>query len=58
MLLKVIQMITDSLNKQRFWAGMMAQQKRTLTALSEELGLIPSTHLVANNFVQFSFQGI
>jgi hypothetical protein len=34
-------------------AGEMVQWLRVLTALPEDLGLIPSTHMMANNSLYF-----
>jgi hypothetical protein len=33
------------------WAGEMAQQLKALAALSEDLCLIPSTYLIAHNYL-------
>ena len=35
----------------------MAQQLRALVALAEDLGLVPSTHLVVNNTCESSSGG-
>jgi hypothetical protein len=39
-------------------AGELAQRLRALTALTEDLGLIPSTHTVAYSYPELQFQGI
>ena len=36
----------------------MAQQLKALAALAEDPGLVPSTHIVANNHLQLQFQDI
>lgn len=40
------------------WRGQVAQQLRTLAALIEDLGLVPSTHMLAPNGMLLQFQGI
>ena len=39
-------------------AGEMAQRLRALTALPEDPGSIPSTHMAAHNCLKIQFQGI
>ena len=39
-------------------AGEMTQQLRAFAPLPEDLGSIPSTHVVANNYQTLQFQGI
>jgi hypothetical protein len=36
----------------------MAQWLRTLAALTEDLGLVPSAHMVVYNHLKLQFQGI
>ena len=36
----------------------MAQRLRALGALSEDPGLVPSTHMMAKNHLQVQFQGL
>ncbi|KAK7798640.1 hypothetical protein U0070_002731 [Myodes glareolus] len=45
----------ESLKKKIPGAGEMAQRLRALTALPEDPGLIPSTHMAAHNCLKMQF---
>ena len=47
-----------SKNHDVYGAREMAQQSEALAALAEDLGWIPSIHMVAHNHLWFQFQGI
>ena len=40
------------------WTGKISQWKRTLASLLEDLGSIPSAHMVTHNYLELQFQGI
>jgi hypothetical protein len=50
--------LKPKMRKKSAGAGEMAQWLRVLVDLSEDPGLIPSSHTTAHNHLQLQFQGI